>query len=79
MTIAKLDRSLHDADGRLTLPPVLTIEEAAILLFVGRTAAYDAARRGQIPTIKIGRSLRVPRARLLELLGETAVDGTEAI
>ncbi len=54
------------------LPAVLTIEEAARVLRIGRTAAYDAARRGDIPAVRIGRSLRVPRARLEELLGGDA-------
>jgi excisionase family DNA binding protein len=52
---------------------VLTIEEAAEVLRIGRSAAYEAARRGQLPVIRIGRSLRVPRHRLeqwLEAAGE---------
>jgi excisionase family DNA binding protein len=51
------------------LPTVLTIEEAAELLRIGRTAAYSAARSGDLPTIKIGRTLRVPKHRLEQLLG----------
>lgn len=49
----------------------LTIEETATILGVGRTAAYDAARRNEIPTIKIGRRLLVPRAALDRLLSAT--------
>lgn len=51
------------------LPLVLTVEEAAELLRIGRGAAYEAARRGQLPTIRIGRSLRVPRHALEGMLG----------
>ena len=51
------------------LPAVLTVEEAAKLLRIGRSAAYDAARRGDIPVIRVGRLLRVPRHRLEALLG----------
>jgi excisionase family DNA binding protein len=47
---------------------VLTVEEAARVLRIGRTAAYEAARRGEIPTIRVGRSLRVPRQRLEAML-----------
>jgi excisionase family DNA binding protein len=47
---------------------VLTVEEAAALLRIGRTAAYEAARRGDLPAVRIGRSLRVPRHALDELL-----------
>jgi len=48
---------------------VLTIEEAAKVLRIGRSAAYSGARRGDIPTIRVGRCLRVPRHRLEEMLG----------
>lgn len=47
---------------------VLTIEEAAKVLRIGRSAAYQAARRGEIPTIRVGRMLRVPRNRLDAML-----------
>ena len=46
----------------------LTIEEAARALGVGRNAAYDAARRGDLPVIRLGRRLVVPRAALERLL-----------
>ncbi len=55
--------------------PVLTIEEAAKVLRIGRSAAYDAARRGELPTIRIGRILRVPRCRLEAMLAADD-DGT---
>jgi excisionase family DNA binding protein len=54
------------------LPAALTIEEAASVLRISRGSAYEAARCGQLPAIRVGRTLRVPRARLLELLGEPA-------
>jgi excisionase family DNA binding protein len=49
------------------LPYFLDIEEAAALIGIGKSTAYDAARRGDIPTVRFGRRLRVPRAALLEL------------
>ncbi len=51
-------------------PEVLTVDEAAALLRISRGSAYEAVRKGQIPTIKIGRRLLVPRARLEELLAK---------
>ncbi|WP_454115480.1 hypothetical protein [Microbacterium lacticum] len=36
---------------------------------LGETAAYAAARRGDIPTLRIGRKLIVPVRRVLEQLG----------
>lgn len=49
-------------------PLVYTIEEAAGLLRIGRTAAYELARRGELPAVRLGRSLRVPRHALEQLL-----------
>jgi excisionase family DNA binding protein len=51
------------------LPPTISIERAARLLGVSRSAAYRAAAAGQLPTITFGRRLLVPTARLLEMLG----------
>ena len=36
---------------------------------LGRSATYDAAKRGDIPTIRLGRRIVVPTARLRALLG----------
>jgi excisionase family DNA binding protein len=44
------------------------IEEAGQLLGCGRNQAYLAARAGQIPTIKIGKRLLVPKAALDRML-----------
>ena len=39
----------------------MSVPEAGKIYFdLGRNASYEAARRGEIPTIKIGRLLRVP-------------------
>jgi excisionase family DNA binding protein len=54
--------------------PTLKVERAAQLMGIGRTAAYDAATRGEIPTIKVGRRLLVPTAALAQLLGITFED-----
>jgi excisionase family DNA binding protein len=56
--------ALDDLDHRITL----TIEETASLLGLGRTATYEAARRGQIPARRLGRRVVVPVPALLEWL-----------
>jgi len=48
------------ADERITL----SIPEAAKLLGIGRNQAYEAAKRGEIPTVKIGKRILVPLAAL---------------
>lgn len=51
----------------------MTVEEAAQLLGIGRATAYNAVRSGEIPSIRIGRRIVVPKRKLLELLrGEPA-------
>jgi excisionase family DNA binding protein len=47
----------------------ITVDEAAALLGIGRSAAYEAARRGQLPTRRLGRRLFVPVPALFEWLG----------
>jgi excisionase family DNA binding protein len=47
----------------------MSIEEAARLLGIGRNNAYVAARKGDIPTIRIGKRILVlkePLRRMLE-------------
>jgi hypothetical protein len=55
-------------------PKTLTVPDAGRRYFdLGRYASYEAARRGDIPTIRIGRLLRVPVVALerkLENVGE---------
>jgi excisionase family DNA binding protein len=52
------------------LPLVLTVEEVARALRVSRGSAYEAIRCGDIPSVRIGRGIRVPRHALAALLGE---------
>lgn len=48
----------------------MTVEEAAKVLGIGRASAYAAAKAGDLPCVKVGGRLLVPRARLAALLGE---------
>ncbi len=45
-----------------------TVEEAARILGIGRNSAYEAIHRGEIPAIRIGRRVVVPRKALDDLL-----------
>jgi len=46
----------------------LTVPEAGRRLGIGRDAAYDAAKRGEIPTIRLGRRIVVPKPAFERLL-----------
>jgi excisionase family DNA binding protein len=50
-----------------------TIADAAKRLKIGRNQAYEAAARGEIPVIRIGRRWLVPTAALDRLLAGEAV------
>jgi len=50
----------------------ISVTEAGQILGISRTAAYEAARNGQIPTVRIGRRLLVPVAALERLLAVRA-------
>ena len=57
-----------------TTPRTLSVPEAGRrFLGIGRDASYAAAKRGEIPIIRIGKLMRVPIVaieRLLEQAGE---------
>jgi excisionase family DNA binding protein len=48
----------------------MKVDEAGKELGISRNAAYQAARAGEIPTIRIGRRLLVPRVALERMLVE---------
>jgi excisionase family DNA binding protein len=51
------------------LPPVISVDQAAKLLGVSRSAAYRAVATGQLPSLRLGRRVYVPTAPLLAMLG----------
>ena len=53
-----------DSDNKL----VLTVGEAAQLLRLSRNTAYEAVSRGEIPSIRVGRRILIPRVALQRLL-----------
>ena len=63
------------------IPVLLTVEEAGVLLRIGRTKAYAMARewretggRSGLPVVDLGHVLRVPRRALEELIGAELTD-----
>ena len=52
-----------------SLPAFLTVEEAAVVLRLSRTTAYEYVRQGIIPRVRLGRFIRVPKAKILERAG----------
>jgi len=50
----------HRDDARL----VYDVPEAGELLGLTRNGSYEAAKRGELPTIRIGKLLKVPKSAL---------------
>lgn len=48
---------------------MLTVPEVAPILLMSTSAAYEAARRGDFPSRKVGRRILVPLPLLREWLG----------
>ena len=49
--------------------PTVTVDAAAALLGMSRNGAYNAIREGNLPSIRIGRWIRVPSKPLRQMLG----------
>lgn len=53
-------------------PLLLRAEEAAKLLQIGRNKVYELAAAGEIPSLHIGRQLRIPAEGLREWIRQQA-------
>ena len=60
-----------------SIPAMLTVPQAARLLGIGRTLAYELIRTDAWPTpiIRAGRLITIPSAPLLELLATGRLPG----
>lgn len=50
-------------------PLTVTVEQAAKLLGIGRSTAYELVRTGDLPSLRLGRRIVVPTAKLALHLG----------
>lgn len=69
-------RNHVDEEATVTAPTMqlpdklwLTIPEAGALFNLKPAASYNAANRGELPTIKVGGKKVVPTAKLKDMLG----------
>ncbi len=53
-----------ESDERLTL----TVKETQIILGLSRSAVYQAIETGEIPSVRIGKRILIPKAALYRLL-----------
>ncbi len=59
------------ASGRL----LLTVEEAAQRLGIGKTLAWELVWNGELPSVRLGRCVRIPLAALEEWIAQRVAEG----
>ena len=55
-----------------SMPDVLTVDEAAQILRIARNTAYQAVKRGELPSRRVCGRIIIPRAGLQQLLEQSA-------
>jgi excisionase family DNA binding protein len=63
-----MEETMETTNERQALPALLTVEETAKALRVGRTLTWALVRRGEIKSIRLGRRVFVPCREVDRLL-----------
>lgn len=63
---AQMNKSEYAGSGKQ--PILVTVVELALMLRIGRTAAWELVRRQKIRSVKIGRTRRVPVVAIQEYI-----------
>ena len=58
---------------------LLTVPETAKLLRISRNLAYELVARGELPAVRLGRVIRIPRGALDDWIKESAARTTRKI
>ena len=69
--IKRIDRVVEESvmpDITNSQSPVLTVEETRLLLRLSRNSMYAAIARQEVPHLKIGRRILIPRKALERLM-----------
>lgn len=54
---------------------LLTVAEAATALHLGRNTVYDLIRSGELPSLRVGRAIRIPQTALHEWINSNTQKG----
>lgn len=63
---------------RMDAPRFLTVAEVAELMRVSRMTVYRMVHSGEIPSVRVGRSFRVPQRAVEEMLSQGLGDWQQA-
>ena len=58
-------------------PDILSVDYLRTALGIGRTKAYELVRTGQIRSVRIGSSIRIPKTLLLDYICQIGYTGDE--
>jgi excisionase family DNA binding protein len=53
---------------KLLAKPTISVEQAGQIFGLSRNPAYEAVKNKQIPSIRLGRSIKVPTAEIRRML-----------
>ncbi|WP_185757108.1 excisionase family DNA-binding protein [Nocardia bhagyanarayanae] len=56
------DKQLYEVLLRLDAAPTISVDDFALLVGIGRSTAYAAIAAGEVPSVRVGRRVRVPSA-----------------
>lgn len=56
---------------------IVTIKDVRKMLKIGRALAYELVRSGKIPSMKIGRSFRIQKSKVIEYLQQEEEEGND--
>ncbi len=68
MTTPSPVRVAHTDEDLMEDLALLTLDEAAELLSLGRSTLYKLMRAGEMRAIRVGRSIRIPRGEVKKLI-----------
>jgi hypothetical protein len=68
-SLTKVDKKAASTRGPPSKKLTYSIVEAGALIGLSRNASYAAAKSGDIPTVRIGRLLKVPKKPFLAMFG----------
>jgi excisionase family DNA binding protein len=64
-----------DLNNPESWPPILTVPQVAKILKISHTRAYQLAKDHTLPSIKLGKNVRIPRGRFMEWLDKQVTGG----
>jgi excisionase family DNA binding protein len=59
-------------------PDIMSVNDLRSALGIGRTKAYELINSGEIKSIKVGKSIKIPKIALLDYIRQSGYNTVEA-